>query len=84
MKVSLHEESVRIPMIIKVPGKQPAVCNSFTELIDLYPTITELAGIDCSDHIQGKSLVKLIDDPHQKVRDKVFSVSLHGDGSLEL
>jgi len=78
MKVSLHEESVRIPMIIKVPGKKPAVCNSFVELLDLYPTISELAGIKTSKHIQGKSLVKTLDNPEYKVRDMAFSVSQGG------
>ena len=78
MKVSLHEESVRVPMIIKVPGKKPAVCNSFVELLDLYPTISELAGLMPSKHIQGKSLVKTLDKPKHKVRDMAFSVTQGG------
>ena len=78
MKVSLHEESVRVPMIIKVPGKKPAVCNSFAELLDLYPTISELAGLETSEHIQGKSLTGTLDDPNVKVRDMAFSVSQGG------
>jgi len=78
MKVSLKEESVRVPMIIKVPGKKAAVCNSFTELLDLYPTLTELAGIEASKHIQGKSLVKTLDNPKHKVRDMAFSVTQGG------
>ncbi len=82
MKVSLHEESVRVPMIIKVPGKKPAVCNSFVELIDLYPTISELAGLKTSKHLQGKSLVKTIDNPNFKVRDLAFSVSQGGKSFL--
>ncbi len=82
MKVSLHEESVKVPLIIKVPGKKPAICNSFTELIDLYPTISELAGLEFSKNIQGKSLVKTLDDPIQKVRDMAFSVSQGGKSFL--
>jgi arylsulfatase A-like enzyme len=82
MKVSLKEESVRVPMIIKVPGKDAAVCHSFTELIDLYPTLTELAGLKTSKHIQGKSLMTLLDKPEKKVRDMAFSVSLHGSAYL--
>lgn len=78
MKVSLHEESARVPMIIKVPGKKPAVCNSFTELLDLYPTVAELAGLQFSEHLQGKSLVKTLDNPEYKVRDMAFAVTQGG------
>lgn len=75
MKVSLMEESVRVPLIIKVPGKEPAVCHSFAELIDLYPTISELAGLTPPAEIQGASLVPVFDDPEAKVKDFAFSVS---------
>lgn len=33
------DESSGVPLIISVPGKQPAVCQSFIELLDLYPTV---------------------------------------------
>ncbi|WP_460539133.1 sulfatase [Echinicola sediminis] len=75
MKVSLHEESAQVPLIIKVPGKKPAMCASFSELIDLYPTVAELAGLELPNAVQGKSLVKTLDDPSHKVRDMAFSVS---------
>lgn len=75
MKVSLKEESVRVPLIIKVPGKAPAVCNSLVELLDLYPTVAELAGLKASPTLQGKSLVSVLDEPQQEVRPYAFSVS---------
>jgi choline-sulfatase len=78
MKVSLHEESARVPLIIKVPGKKPAVCNSLVELIDLYPTVAELAELKYSEHLQGESLVETLDNPKQEVRDMAFSVSQGG------
>ena len=78
MKVSLHEESVRVPLIIKVPGKKPKVCHSLTELLDLYPTLAALAGLNYSEHIQGKSLTATIDNPEVSLRDTVFSVSQGG------
>ena len=82
MKVSLHEESVRVPMIIKVPGKEAAVCNSFVELLDLYPTISELAGLKTSKYLQGKSLVKTLDKPKKKVRALAFCVTQGGKSFL--
>jgi len=61
-KVSLWEGSVRIPMIISHPGSTENhgnTCGSITELIDLYPTLSELCGLqeDQPTILQGKSLV---------------------------
>ena len=82
MKGSLHEESARVPLIIKVPGKKPGVCSSFAELVDLYPTVAELAGIEYSKNLQGKSLVKTLNNPEHKVREEAFSVTLKGNAFL--
>lgn len=82
MKVSLKEESVRVPLIIKVPGKKPAVCHSLVELIDLYPTIAALAGLKPSTHLQGKNLTPLMERPKTEIHDAAFSVSLGGNAFL--
>jgi len=79
MKVSVKEESARVPLIIKVPGKKPSICRSFVELIDLYPTVAELAGLKYSPHLQGKSLVELFDNPAKEVRPYAFTVSRWND-----
>lgn len=78
MKVSLHEESARVPLIIKMPGKKPAICHSFVELIDLYPTVASLAGLGYSEHLQGQNISSTLDDSNYKVRDMAFSVSQGG------
>ncbi len=74
MKVGLHDESVRVPLIIKVPGKKPGVCHTLTEMLDIYPTVAELAGLKPSEHLQGKSVVETLDNPDHSVRDAAFSM----------
>jgi len=73
MKVSIHEESVQVPLIICVPGKKPAVCHSLAELIDLYPTVSKLCGLKIPTNIQGKDISAMLDDPALKVHDVVLS-----------
>ncbi len=75
MKVGLMDESARVPLIIKVPGKKAQVAASFTELIDLFPTTAALAGLNIPDNIQGKSLIKMFDNPDYSVRDAAFSTN---------
>lgn len=62
-KTSLWEESTQVPMIISAPGFKSTHGNaskSISELIDLYPTLAELAGLQDSIPaiLQGQSLVR--------------------------
>ncbi len=79
-KVSLLEESARVPLIISVPGKRPAVCHSLVELLDLYPTTARLCGLEVPARLQGKDISALLDDPQGKVRDAAFCAN--GKGTL--
>jgi iduronate 2-sulfatase len=81
-KVSLRDESAMVPLIIKAPGKKPAVCRSLVELLDLYPTIASLCGLEVPARLQGKDLSKLFDDPNATVRDTAFSVAPSSQGFL--
>ncbi|MEX2025763.1 MAG: sulfatase, partial [Pirellulaceae bacterium] len=58
-KVSLRDESAQVPLIICVPGKQPAVCHSFAELLDLYPTVSALCGLEVPARLQGKNIAPM-------------------------
>ncbi|MCA9146967.1 MAG: iduronate-2-sulfatase, partial [Planctomycetales bacterium] len=81
-KVSLREESASVPLIISVPGKQPAVCHSLVELLDLYPTIAGVCGLEIPSRLQGKNIATMLDDPTVSVRDAAFSVAPSRQGFL--
>ena len=81
-KVSLLDESSQVPLIISVPGKNPAVCHSLTELLDLYPTISSLCELPKQPHLQGKDISKMLDDPKHTVREAAFSVAPFRQGFL--
>jgi iduronate 2-sulfatase len=77
-KVSLKEESAKTPLIISVPGKEPAVCHSFSELIDLYPTISSLCGLEVPDYLQGQDLSPVFDDPTVHVKKSAWVANRKG------
>ena len=79
-KTTLFEESARVPFVMRVPGKTDAASSSdsFAELLDIYPTLTELCGIETPEHLQGKSLVPVLENPEKAVRDSVYTVVTRG------
>ena len=96
-KHNLHEEVTRVPMIIAAPGQRPARTDSITELVDIYPTVAELAGLPVPASVQGTSLVPVLSNPASTVkrgalsfqkgtalREKGFAYMRYNDGSEEL
>jgi len=77
-KVSLHDESAAVPLIIRMPGKKPAVCHSLVELLDLYPTLSNLCGLKVPKRLQGKDISMMMTDPAKEVRSAAFSVNGKG------
>jgi hypothetical protein len=47
---------------------------SFAELVDLYPTLCDLVGIDRPAHLEGESLASIIAAPQTKIKDAAFSI----------
>ncbi|MCM8527584.1 MAG: sulfatase [Lentisphaeraceae bacterium] len=73
-KMNLHEEAAQVPLIISIPGQKPLVSNSMTELLDLYPTLSDYCGIKTPDHVKGKSLRPIISQKSKEVREAAFTV----------
>ena len=62
-----------VPMILKVPGQTPAKTNALVEFVDIYPSLCELAGLKLPGHLQGTSVVPLVEDPDKKWKEGALS-----------
>ena len=64
-KRTLFEQGARAPLIIRNPMSRGngQACRRIVEFIDIYPTLTHLAGIKTPKQIEGRSLVPLLEKP---------------------
>ena len=74
-KTTNFELDTRVPLIVRVPGMKAAgeSTPSLVELVDLYPTLTELAGLPIADQQEGQSFAPILNDPKQITKTEAFS-----------
>lgn len=86
-KQHLFEEATRVPFIISVPWlkeQHGQGTSNITELVDLYPTLADLANIPSPDGLQGTNLKPLLMDPQSPSwkKDQAFTISRSGGESI--
>lgn len=76
-KGDLFEGSVRVPLIVSAPqaGSSGTGTKALVELVDLYPTLVDLAGLPEPEHLAGRSLRPLMEDPEREGRTGAFTVA---------
>ncbi|MBV6639540.1 MAG: sulfatase-like hydrolase/transferase, partial [Cyclobacteriaceae bacterium] len=62
-KHSNIELDTNVPLLIAAPGiKKGVKTTSLAELVDIYPTLCDLAGVDKPKHLEGQSLLPVLKD----------------------
>jgi len=68
-----YEASVRVPLMVSVPGVEPGESNAIVELNDLNPTFCELAGFDPPRNLDARSLMPVLQDGSASFREAALS-----------
>ncbi|PAY20297.1 iduronate-2-sulfatase [Rhodopirellula sp. SM50] len=72
-KSNLHEEVIRVPLLIDAPGMPSGQTESLAELVDLYPTICDLVGVPVAPAAEGTSLMPVLADSTASVKSEALS-----------
>ncbi|MGB1709335.1 MAG: sulfatase-like hydrolase/transferase, partial [Rubripirellula sp.] len=79
-KSNLHEQVLRVPLVMSVPDLPAGTSDAVVELVDIFPTVCALTGQKIPDEVQGTSLVPLLTKNASRV--KSGALSFHNGFSL--
>ncbi len=74
-KHTFYEESVHAPLVYRLPDQSRggSTVDAMVEFIDIFPTLTEFAGVPNPEGIEGQSLLPLIKGESDQGRKYIFS-----------
>ncbi|MDQ8180343.1 sulfatase-like hydrolase/transferase [Pelagicoccus sp. SDUM812005] len=76
-KATNYEIATRVPFIVWAPNMseaaQGASTDALVELVDMYPTLCDLADIEQPEHLEGFSLKPLLQNPNRNWKKAAFS-----------
>jgi tetratricopeptide (TPR) repeat protein len=76
--ILLYREVLQVPLIVKLPASSRAgtTVAGPAALIDLFPTVTHLVGIDAPATIKGSDLLATL-DPKRRIYSETFYPRIH-------
>jgi iduronate 2-sulfatase len=80
------EIDTRVPLIVCSPdhAAKNRVSSALVELVDIYPTLAELAGLPLPAGLEGSSMVPLLEDPDRKWKSAAFSQFLRSENKKKV
>ena len=80
-KVTVFDIGARVPLVMWVPGREGmgAETESVVELLDVYPTLVGLAGLESPHTLQGQNLESVLSDPMTDWEKPAFTQVLRGE-----
>jgi iduronate 2-sulfatase len=69
------ELATRVPLFVSVPNSlaNGTTTDALIELVDLFPTLAELCGLESPEHVEGVSFASIFGGQKTEVRDTAFS-----------
>ena len=82
-KSTLWERATHVPLVIRGPGVAPgSVCDIPVSLLDIYPTLLELAGVPAAARLDGRSMTGLLSDPDSEPNRHAGITYLRGNHAV--
>lgn len=78
-KQNLYEHTWRVPFIARGPGIKPgSEASGYIYLLDVLPTLCDLAGIEKPEVVEGRSFRPVLEGKADRIRDVLYGVYCGG------
>ena len=71
-KQNLYEHSWRVPLLVRGPGIKPGRTSRYVYLLDVLPTLCDLAGIKIPATVDGQSFRPVLEGKTDRIRDTLY------------